>query len=173
MKNKKKISIYTFIFVLCISSLFIALKYRHSPFKYTWAGCELTLPDRSFKKLMSGDSSVLGFESKKWGTVDIVRFSKEESSRVIHFPEKKEEVKLLWENKNMGTEYDILSFHTPENGEKKYEAILSISQSVFQYALISGISHNDTVYQITILMKENNEENKKISEDIMNSFLIQ
>lgn len=170
--NKIKM-LFTFFIIIfvCLVTIFI---YRNSPYTYEWNGCNISFPDRSWKKVMSGDSNVAGFTSINNGSINMICIgSGDPAKSILLYPKSKEEVGTILEDKQIGNSYDVLTLSfSNDDVSRDYEASFRITDSEYKYGLLKGIRTLEQTYEILILMNHDDVKSLQYAQEIMESIII-
>lgn len=170
--NKIKM-LFTFLIIsfACLIAIFI---YRNRPYTYEWNGCSISFPDRSWKKVMSGDSNIAGFTSINNGSIEIICIDSDDFAKsILLYPRSKEQAKKILEDKQIGKGYEAFTLSFSNNDvSKEYEASFRIIGSDYEYALLKGIETSEQTYQILILMNRDDAKSVESAQKIMDSIII-
>ncbi|WP_333645548.1 hypothetical protein [Lacrimispora sp.] len=171
MNKIKMIFTFLIISIVCLALIFI---YGYSPYTYEWNGCSISFPDRSWKKVMSGDSSVAGFTSVNNGSVEIICTGFDDPAKnILLYPRLKEQAKKILEDKQIGKGYEVftLSFSN-DDVSKEYESSFGITGSDYKHGLLKGIETPEQTYQILILMNRDDAKSVESAHKIMDSIIV-
>lgn len=171
MNKIKMLFSFLVISFVCLITIFI---YRNSSYTYEWNGSSISFPDRSWKKVMSGDSNVAGFTSANNGNIDMICIGSDDPAKsILLYPKSKEEAGTILEEKQIGNSYVVLTLSfSNDDVSREYEASFEITGSEYEYGLLKGIETPKQTYEILILMNHDDVKSVESAQEIMESIII-